>query len=113
MSDPSATPPGAPPETSGPAPASAAHGGLMLADLGVGGSADVVGVELEGPIGRRLRDLGFRPGARVTCRRRAPMGDPRVYELAGSQVCLRRTEAAAVRVRALAESASPAATPRE
>jgi ferrous iron transport protein A len=70
-----------------------------LADLPVGARALVIAVELEGPIGQRLRDLGFRADAEVECRRRAPLGDPRVYELAGSQVCLRRTEAQAVRVR--------------
>ena len=72
-----------------------------LADLPVGCSARVVGVELEGPVGQRLRDLGFRSNAWVTCRRRAPLGDPRVYELAGSQICLRRSEAREIRVRAV------------
>ena len=72
-----------------------------LADLPVGSRARVVAVELDGPVGQRLRDLGFRADAEVTCRRRAPFGDPRVYELAGSQICLRRSEARAVRVRAV------------
>jgi Fe2+ transport system protein FeoA len=34
----------------------------------------------------------------VRCRRRAPLGDPRVYELRGTQLCLRRSEAARVLV---------------
>jgi len=72
---------------------------ILLSDLPLGTSAAVVGVEIEGPVGRRLRDLGFRPHARVVCRRRAPLGDPRVYEIAGSQICLRRREASGVRVR--------------
>ncbi len=71
---------------------------LSLADLPVGARARIVLVDLAGPVGQRLRDLGFRANAEVTCRRRAPLGDPRVYELAGSQVCLRRVEARAVRV---------------
>ncbi len=73
-----------------------------LADLPVGAHALVVAVELEGPLGQRLRDLGFRTDAPVQCRRRAPLGDPRVYELAGSQICLRRVEARSVRVRPVA-----------
>ena len=74
---------------------------VVLADLPLGSRARVTGVELDGPVGQRLRDLGFRPGAEVSCRRRAPLGDPRVYELAGSQVCLRHSEARAVRIRAV------------
>ena len=72
-----------------------------LADLPVGFRARVIGVELEGPVGQRLRDLGFRSDALVTCRRRAPLGDPRVYEVAGSQICLRRSEARGIQVRAV------------
>ena len=78
---------------------------IPLSDLPVGGAAAVVAVELEGPVGQRLRDLGFRPDAPVTCRRRAPLGDPRVYELGGSQICLRRSEAQAVRVRPTGDAA--------
>lgn len=73
-----------------------------LADLAVGARALVIAVELDGPVGQRLRDLGFRADAEVLCRRRAPLGDPRVYEVAGSQICLRRAEARSVRVRPVA-----------
>jgi ferrous iron transport protein A len=48
---------------------------------------------------RRLEALGFLPETLVACRRRAPLGDPRVYELRGTQLCLRRSEAARIRVR--------------
>ncbi len=72
---------------------------IPLSELPVGALAAVVAVEIDGPVGRRLRDLGFRPDAAVTCRRRAPLGDPRVYELAGSQICLRRSEASGIQVR--------------
>lgn len=33
---------------------------------------------------RRLRELGFREGSRVTCLRRTPLGGPRVYEVDGA-----------------------------
>ena len=111
MSDPSAAPPGAHLETPTSGPGSSISPGLMLVDLAVGDAATILGVEIEGPIGQRLRDLGFRPGTRVTCRRRAPLGDPRVSELAGSQVCLRRSEAGKVRIRPLADSGSGASAP--
>lgn len=51
-------------------------------------------------MGRRLADLGFLPGTEVRVVRRAPLGDPTVFELRGFQLCLRRSEAALVRVSA-------------
>lgn len=71
---------------------------LSLAELQQGVPARVQGVKRGGVFGRRLRDLGFQKGARVLCKARAPLGDPRVYEIAGGRICLRRGEAAAVRV---------------
>jgi ferrous iron transport protein A len=58
----------------------------------------VVAIDAAASLAERLEDLGFVPGTRVTVRRRAPLGDPRVYELRGSQLCLRGSEARAVRV---------------
>jgi len=69
-----------------------------LDQLPVGESAAVAGVEASAEMAQRLEDLGFVPGTRVTVRRRAPLGDPRVYELRGSQLCLRDSEARAVKV---------------
>jgi Fe2+ transport system protein FeoA len=69
-----------------------------LDQLPVGASARVVEVDASAALADRLEDLGFVPGTRVTVRRRAPLGDPRVYELRGSQLCLRSREAHAVRV---------------
>ena len=66
--------------------------------LPVGASASVVDVDATAALAERLEDLGFVPGTRVTVRRRAPLGDPRVYELRGTQLCLRRSEAARIRV---------------
>ena len=66
--------------------------------LPVGSTASVVELDAAADLAERLEDLGFVPGTRVTVRRRAPLGDPRVYELRGSQLCLRAREAHAVRV---------------
>ena len=59
------------------------------------------------PVSRRLEDLGFVPGTRVRALRRAPLGDPTLYEVRGTQLCLRRSEALRVRVRLL-PAGSPA-----
>jgi Fe2+ transport system protein FeoA len=51
-----------------------------------------------GPIDRRLLDLGLLPGTPIHVLRRAPLGDPTEFELRGYRLCLRRSEAARVRV---------------
>ena len=41
---------------------------------------------------RASLDLGFVPGTDGACAaRRAPLGDPTLYELRGTQLCLRRS----------------------
>ena len=72
---------------------------MALIQLEIGTTAIVDGVEAPPPIARRPSDLGFIPGTPVTAIRRAPLGDPGVYEIRGVQYCLRRSEAGAIRVR--------------
>ena len=74
-------------------------GSLSLADLPAGGSAVVDRVDASTPIGRRLQDLGFVKSTRVKVVRHAPLGDPVIYELRGTRLCLRRSEARLVQVR--------------
>jgi len=71
---------------------------ISLADLEPGAGARVSAVDAGSPIGRRLLDLGFVPGTEVRVVRRAPLGDPIEYELRGTRLCLRRTEARRIRV---------------
>lgn len=72
---------------------------VPLADLAPGASAVVEHVDPDGGLGRRLLDLGFAPGTALRVLRRAPLGDPVVYELRGYRVSLRRSEAVRVWVR--------------
>jgi ferrous iron transport protein A len=71
---------------------------VPLSELPIGARAVVVGVEAEPALAARLAALGFLPQTEVRCRRRAPLGDPRLYELRGTQLCLRRSEARSIRV---------------
>ena len=71
---------------------------VPLSDLPVGGRAFVVAVAGSPELAARLTALGFLPRTEVRCRRRAPLGDPRVYELRGTQLCLRRSEARNIQV---------------
>lgn len=68
---------------------------IVLAQLAPGERATIVGVtEAASPVvAGRLRQLGFRPGADVEVIRRAPMGDPIIYRVQDTELCLRRREA--------------------
>ena len=78
-----------------------------LDQVPIGDSVRVVSVSGDDPIARRLGDLGIRAGVEVECLRRAPLGDPSVFELCGYQLCLRRTESARVRVQLLSKGSTP------
>jgi ferrous iron transport protein A len=71
---------------------------ISLASLPVGASGRIESVDTDTPAGRRLADLGFLPGTAVRVIRRAPLGDPSVFELRGYRLCIRRAEADRVRV---------------
>lgn len=64
--------------------------------------AVVEGVDSASAIARRLLDLGFIPGSRVAAVRRAPLGSPTEYEIRGTRICLRDSEAKRIRVRQIA-----------
>lgn len=70
-----------------------------LMDLGRGDAAILERIELPGDDARRLMELGFLPGARVTAGLSAPGGDPRVFQVDGSEIALRRETARRVKVR--------------
>ena len=74
------------------------RGCVSLASLAPGQYAEVRAVDGASAIGRRLLDLGFRPGTPLRVIRRAPLGDPTTYELRGSRFCLRRGEAERIAV---------------
>ncbi len=79
-----------------PTPTSTPETTLDLAPIGR--PVRVVSITGDDGVARRLADLGVRPGIAVECLRRAPLGDPSVFELCGYQLCLRRSESARVRV---------------
>lgn len=47
----------------------------------------------EGKIRRRLFDMGVTPGAEVTLRKKAPLGDPMEITIRGYELSLRKVEA--------------------
>lgn len=70
----------------------------LLCDFTVGEHGTVKAVKGEGKIRRRLFDMGVTPGAELTMRKKAPLGDPIEVTLRGYELTLRKVEAACVEV---------------
>jgi len=69
-----------------------------LAALRQGDEAIVERLDLPEGESRRLMELGFVPGAHVAAGCSAPGGDPRVFQVDGSEIALRRETALQIRV---------------
>jgi Fe2+ transport system protein FeoA len=70
-----------------------------LVDLRRGDAAILDRIDLPGEDAQRLMELGFLPGTRVTAGLSAPGGDPRVFQVDGSEIALRRETARRLRVK--------------
>ena len=69
-----------------------------LKDVPVGSSAVVAKLHGEGPVKRRIMDMGIVKGVEITVRKVAPVGDPLELALRGYELSLRKDEAALVEV---------------
>ena len=67
---------------------------VVLAQLAPGQQATIVGVvpHASPAVADRLWQLGFRPSARVDVIRRAPLGDPTIYRVQDTELCMRGRE---------------------
>ncbi len=70
----------------------------LLSDFTIGQQGEIVKVNGDGKIRRRLFDMGVTPGAQVMLRKKAPLGDPLEVNLRGYELTLRKVEAACVEV---------------
>ncbi|MEU6098481.1 FeoA family protein [Streptomyces sp. NPDC047079] len=88
-------------QKSGPSVPADSAGDARLADLRPGMSGLVIDIDesVEPSTMRRLVDLGFAPGAEVTVLRKAPLGDPVVFQVVEYEVALRKAQAAGIHVR--------------
>jgi ferrous iron transport protein A len=71
----------------------ASPGVRNLTALKRGESAVLDHIDLPAEEARRLMELGFLPGHTITPAHSAPGGDPRVFQVDGSEVALRRETA--------------------
>jgi Fe2+ transport system protein FeoA len=70
-----------------------------LLDLRKGDAAVLDRIDLPADDSRRLMELGFLPGTQVIAGCSAPGGDPRVFQVDGSEIALRRETARKLKVR--------------
>ena len=70
----------------------------LLSEFAIGESGVIVCVKGEGKVRRRLFDMGLTPGAELTMRKKAPLGDPIEITVRGYELTLRKIEAACVEV---------------
>ena len=64
-----------------------------MRDIPVGGDAVVVRLAGQGPLKRRIMDMGITKGASVHVRKVAPLGDPIEVTVRGYELSLRKDEA--------------------
>jgi ferrous iron transport protein A len=64
-----------------------------LAELPPGQQATVTKVTGNGPVRRRLMDMGLVPGVEIQAIKTAPLGDPVEYVVLGYHLALRKAEA--------------------
>jgi len=72
----------------------------MLNQLEPGERATIVKVGGEGPVRRRILDMGVVTGADIEVVRVAPLGDPVEFRVKGYNLSLRKSEAQNVQVEA-------------
>jgi ferrous iron transport protein A len=75
------------------------HPRRTLLHLRKGDIAILEHIDLPADDTRRLMELGFLPGTAITAGQSAPGGDPRVFQVDGSEIALRRSTAAQLTIR--------------
>ena len=71
---------------------------MTLKDARVGDTVKVIRVEGQGPIRRRIMDLGITKGVEIYVRKVAPLGDPLEITVRGYELSLRKEDAEMIEV---------------
>ena len=64
-----------------------------LRDIPVGATCKVAKLHGEGPVKRRIMDMGITKGAKVHVRKVAPLGDPVEVTVRGYELSIRKEDA--------------------
>ncbi|SFL54467.1 FeoA family protein [Pelosinus propionicus] len=71
---------------------------IPLSTLGIGSACQIVSLNLQGLLRRRILDLGMVPGTPVQCIRKSPAGDPVAYMVRDTLIALRSEDASQIYV---------------
>ena len=71
---------------------------MTLRDVAVGNTAKVKKIHGEGPVKRRIMDMGITKGVEIYVRKVAPLGDPMEINLRGYELSLRKADAEMIEV---------------
>ena len=69
-----------------------------LRDVSVGGTCTVLKIHGEGPVKRRIMDMGITKGVEIYVRKVAPLGDPMELNLRGYELSVRKSDAEMIEV---------------
>lgn len=69
-----------------------------LKDVPIGGKAKVIKLYGEGPIKRRIMDMGITKGVKIRVIKTAPLGDPIEITVRGYELSLRKEDAEKIEV---------------
>ena len=69
-----------------------------LRDIPVGGDAVVVRLAGQGPLKRRIMDMGITKGVEIYVRKVAPLGDPVEVTVRGYELSLRKNDAEIIEI---------------
>ena len=69
-----------------------------LKDVKVNETIQVVKLHGDGPVRRRIMDMGITKGVEIFVRKVAPLGDPMELNLRGYELTLRRADASMIEV---------------
>lgn len=70
-----------------------------LRDAGVGSTVVVVKLHGEGPVKRRIMDMGITKGVEIQVRKVAPLGDPMELNIRGYELSIRKADAEMVEIK--------------
>lgn len=71
---------------------------MTLKDVAVGQSVTVTKLTGEGPVKRRIMDMGITKGVSIFVRKVAPLGDPVEVTVRGYELSLRKADAQMIEV---------------
>ena len=71
---------------------------MTLKEMKVGGTATVRKITGEGPVKRRIMDMGITKGTDIYVRKVAPLGDPVEVTVRGYELSLRKADAEMIEV---------------